>query len=154
MKLRLKKNAVIRVEIIGTGKPFYKVGKVANVFEDEVVLVEQIGIKVKEKYDDWLPGVQEYEYDQKRTIDGKEIHVNRALIASWEYVTKDVAMILPHSLEKQDLEKATITYYDENGYCHGEETDFGDIPDSSSSYIAVGLPEDDEDNSDGLELSL
>lgn len=154
MKLRLKKNAVIRLELIGTGKPFYKVGKVANVFEDEVVLVEQIGIKVKEKYDDWLPGVQEYEYDQKRTIDGKEIHVNRALIASWEYVTKDVAMILPHLLEKQDLEKATITYYDENGYCYGEKTDFGDIPDSSSSYIAVGLPEDDEDDSDGLELSL
>lgn len=149
MKLRLKKNAVIRLELIGTGKPFYKVGKVANVFEYEVVLVEQIGIKVKEKYNDWLPGVQEY--DQKRTIDGKEIHVNRALIASWEYVTKDVAMILPHLLEKQDLEKATITYYDENGYCYGEKTDFGDIPDSSSSYIAVGLPEDD---SDGLELSL
>ena len=151
MKLRLKKNAVIRVEIIGTGKPFYKVGKVANVFEDEVVLVEQIGIKVKEKYDDWLPGVQEYEYDQKRTIDGKEIHVNRALIASWEYVTKDVAMILPHSLEKQDLEKATITYYDENGYSYGDGTDFGDIPDSSSSYIIVGNPEDD---SEGLELGL
>ena len=34
MKLRLKKNAVIRLELIGTGKPFYKVGKVANVFED------------------------------------------------------------------------------------------------------------------------
>lgn len=47
-----------------------------------------------------------------------------------------------------------LALYDENGYCHGEETDFGDIPDSSSSYIAVGIPEDDEDDSDGLELSL
>ena len=152
MKMRLKKNAVIRVEIIGTGEPFYKEGKVEEVFEDEVVLIEQISIKIKAKNDNcWLPGMTETEYDQKRTLDGKRIHINRALIASWEYVPRNIAAKSPYLLEKQDLEKATITYYDENGYCYGDGTDFGDIPDSSSSYIIVGNPEDD---SEGLELSL
>ena len=89
MKLRLKKNAVIRVEIIGTGEPFYKEGKVEEVFEDEVVLIEQIGIKAKEKNANWLPGMDEY--DKKRTLDGKKIHINRALIASWEYVPRNIA---------------------------------------------------------------
>lgn len=149
MKMRLKKNAVIRVEIIGTGEPFYKEGKVEEVFEDEVVLIEQIGIKAKEKNANWLPGMDEY--DKKRTLDGKKIHINRALIASWEYVPRNIAAKSPYLSEKQDLEKATITYYDENGYSYGDGTDFGDIPDSSSSYIIVGNPEDD---SEGLKLGL
>lgn len=148
MKLRFKKGAVVRFELIGTADPIYKVGKVENVFDDEVVLVEQIGIEKEEKSDEFF-GLPTSTYDQTRCIDGKKSHINRALIASWEYANRATAARSP--IMKPDLTKATITYYDENGYCFGDGVDFGNIPDSSSKYLIVGKPNDD---SDGLELSL
>ena len=44
MKLRFKKGAVVRFELIGSSYPICKVGKVQEVFEDEVVLIEQISV--------------------------------------------------------------------------------------------------------------
>lgn len=143
MKLRFKKGAVVRFELIGTGEPIYKVGKVENVFDDEVVLVEQIGIE-KDNFE-----FGTHNYDQTRCVDGKKSHINRALIASWEYANKATAA--RWAIKEPDLTKATITYYDENGYCFGNGDDFSNIPDSSSKYLIVGKPNDD---SDGLELSL
>lgn len=150
MKLRFKKGAVVRFELIGTGEPIYKVGKVENVFDDEVVLVEQISIKKEEeKKSDDIFGFLDSSYDKTRSVDGKKSHINRALIASWEYANRAIAA--KNVVEQPDLTKATFTYYDENGYCFGNGVDFSNIPDSSSKYLIIGKPNDD---SDGLELSL
>ena len=147
MKLRFKKGAVVRFELIGAED---KVGKVENVFDDEVVVVEQISVKIKkdkENKDAYL-GLST-SYDQTRSVDGKETHINRALISSWEYA--NLVSATKNVYDKTYLTKATFTYYDENGYCYGDGIDFSNIPDSSSSYGVIGAPKDD---SDGLELSL
>lgn len=146
MKLRLKKGAVVKVELIGAGEPIFKMGKVENVFDDEIVLVEQIAIESESnELDFWF----DYKYDKTKTIDGKKFHVNRALIASWEYAS--ITTVSKTPIPKPDLSKATYTYYDSDGYCYGDGIDFSDIPDSSSKYIVVGSPEDD---SEGLELTM
>ena len=147
MKLRLKKGAVVKLELIGTGEPIFKVGKVDNVLDDEVVLIEQISIKLEEENGECT--FMNYLYDPKRTVDGKTSHINRALIASWEYASRNTAA--RSSYENPDLSNATFTYYDENGYCYGDGMDFSNITESLSSYIVVGKPNDD---SEGLELSL
>ena len=146
MKLRLKKGAVVKVELIGAGEPIFKMGKVENVFDDEVVLVEQIAIERKSNKFDLLLNS---EYDKTKTIDGKKSHINRALIASWEYASITTVSKMP--IPKPDLSKATYTYYDSDGYCYGDGIDFSNIPDSSSKYIVVGSPKDD---SEGLELTM
>lgn len=147
MKLRFKKGAVVRFELIGTGEPIYKVGKVENVFDDEVVIVEQISIEIDSDRSEFP--FESYVYDKTRCVDGKKSHINRAFIASWEYANRDTAARSQYI--KPDLSNATFTYYDENGYCYGNGIDFSNIPDSSSNYFVVGRPKDD---SDGLELGL
>ncbi len=142
MKLRFKKGAVVSLELIGTGEPIIKSGKVEDVLEDEVVLIEQV--KIESEEDTFVPLC----YDLSRSVDGKMLHINRALIAGWEYASWYTATVAYH--RKLDLSKATFTYYDKEGYCYGDGVDFSDIPDCVSSHFVIGAS---KDNSNGLELS-
>ena len=150
MKLRLKQGAVVRFELIGSGEPIYKIGKVDGVYEDEVVLIEQMPVTVED--DDNIMSLMCLKYHSSKTVDWKEIHINRALISSWEYVKIDETYIVPLYEVPPVPENCTFTEYDESGYCFGSGEDFSDVPDESSSYLIVGKKK--EDDLEGLELSL
>ncbi len=147
MKLRFKKGAVVKLELIGSGYPICKVGKVQEVFEDEVVLIEQISVEKKSTNNNEFDYMN-FHYDLTKTRDGKTMHINRALIASWEYANRNTAS-MSILLDNTD-NNTTFTYYDKDGYCYGDGTDFSNIPDNPSNYILV--PSSSDDNSEGLNL--
>lgn len=147
MKLRFKKGAVVRFELVSSGYPIYKVGKVQEVFEDKVVLIEQISVEKQSTNNNEFDYMNS-RYDLTKTRNGKTMHINRALIASWEYANRNTASM--SILLDNTGNNATFTYYDKDGYCYGDGTDFSKIPDNPSNYILV--PSSSDDNSEGLDL--
>lgn len=147
MKLRFKKGAVVRFELIGSDYPIYKVGKVEEVFEDEVVLIEQISVKKQSANNNEFDYMNS-RYDLTKTRDGKTVHINRAFIISWEYANRNTASM--NILDDNTDNNVTFTYYDKDGYCYGDGTDFSNIPDNPSNYILV--PSSTDENSEGLDL--
>lgn len=79
MKLRFKKGTVVRFELIGSCYPIYKVGKVQEVFEDEVVLIERISVEKQSTNNNEFDYMNS-RYDLTKTRDGKTMHINRALM--------------------------------------------------------------------------
>ena len=109
MKLRVKKGAVIKVELMGMSQPIYKIGKVDRHFYDEIVLIEQ--------------GKQGM--SQKETVDLQELHINRELIASWEYAHIDCIKEVNHPYQVTMLNinnGRNYTKYNDIGFCYGEDT--------------------------------
>ena len=137
MKLRIKKGAVVKFELIGTGEPIYKVGKVIDVCDDEVVLVELSRIKKKFVEDEiifFMSDSLEEGYEPNKCHDIKLIHINRAFIVAWEY--ENIKNIPKKTVNKDSL--LGTTFFDSDGFCKGNGEDFSNVLDSTSSYIVIG----------------
>ena len=110
MKLRVKKGAVIKVELMGMSQPIYKIGKVDQVFDDELVLIEQ--------------GKQGA--SQNETVDVQKVHINKELIYSWEHANisliKDVNPYRDSLLDDSG-NNSKYTQYNSKGFCFGEGPD-------------------------------
>lgn len=137
MKLRIKKGAVVKFELFGSGESIFKVGKVIDVYDDEVVIVEQS--RIRKEYDEdeivfFISGSDEEAYEQRKCYDIRIIHVNRAFIVDWEY--ENIKNIPEKTVDKSCL--LGTTFYDSDGFCKGNGEDFSNISDSTSSYIVIG----------------
>ena len=110
MKLRVKKGAVIKVELMGMSQPIYKIGKVDQVFDDELVLIEQ----------------GKHGASQNETVDAQKVHINKELIYSWEHANisliKDVNPYRDSLLDDSG-NNSKYTQYNSKGFCFGDGPD-------------------------------
>lgn len=143
MKLRFNLGAIIKFYLLdGTSE----LGKVINVYPDEVELLEQIKIVKKDNH---------FYYSDK-TADGTTVtHLNRQLIKSWEYASAmsfesrvyEDGSDFWNSYKFSDL--TSFNYYDADGSCKGTGSWCGDIADDIHIFIPINV-----NDSDGLEDGL
>ena len=134
MRLRLREGAVVEFLMMGGYREDDTfVGKVIEVNEDEVIIIQQTGIihwssDPCAEYDP-LPTREKYE-----SIDfGGLIHINRHAILGWRYVKTERFKNDKNFMdgkerdswrEKTTIKDYTINHYDKSGYCKGDGKDF------------------------------
>ena len=128
MNLRLNQGAIVEFSLSGGDKPTTIVGKVVNVFPDEVELYPQLSIIKDGNYLDY------YTAD-----DVSIVHLRRNLITHWKYVPfsnvpKSGFIATDNSHNYQEHTKPyseyTINKY-ENGFCKGNGPYLGNIKEYS-----------------------
>lgn len=114
MKLRFKVGAIVRLKLIDNT---IISGKVSEILDDEVTLIDQF--KISDKLT--------HRYSRRITADRpKVIHVNREFIKCWEY---EQALNFNNGIVEggfDDLNEVhydkllVFNHYDEDGFCKGE----------------------------------
>lgn len=133
--------AIVKLGILGTAKPIYRIGKVIEVTPTEVVIIPQLHV-YRKKSDDYSAHLDEY-----CTADAfsEVIHIRRQLIASWTY-SKATDIIIKESISddnfsffsSKSFSEYTLNSYDnETGLCKGNGTNCRNIEESTTPFFFI-----------------
>ena len=127
--------AIVKLGILGTAEPIYRIGKVIEVTPTEVVIIPQLHV-----YSAHL--------DEYCTADvlSEVIHIRRQLIACWTY-SKATDIIIKESISDDDnfsfwsskpFSEYTLNSYDnETGLCKGNGTNCRNIEESTTPFFFI-----------------
>lgn len=102
LKLTFKRNAVVRLGLLGFNEPKYVTGRITQVTADEVVIVQQgkLDSEISSKSEDIK--YMSFDFDE-------ELHIDRGLIFSWKYARIDQ---LPDLSLSEILEDSCKLHFD------------------------------------------
>jgi hypothetical protein len=127
--------AIVKLGILGTAEPIYRIGKVIEVTPTEVVIIPQLHVYRKRELDKYC------------TADAfsEVIHIRRQLIASWTY-SKATDIIIKKSISDDNFyfwspksfSEYTLNSYDnETGLCKGNGTNCRNIAESTTPFFFI-----------------
>ena len=132
--------AIVKLGILGTAEPIYRIGKVIEVTPTEVVIIPQLHV-YRKKSDDYSAHLDEY---CTADVLSEVIHIRRQLIACWTY-SKATDIIIKESISDDDnfsfwsskpFSDYTLNLYDKNtGICKGEGANCRNIVESTSPFF-------------------
>lgn len=121
MLMNFGKGAIIRFGFNCQVTGVVDTGRVIKVTKKEIVLIPQVYVMIscdKESYPDFPSEI----VDRNRSVDSnREVHIDRKLIASWEYASIDTQKTYSNTYKSEyiDKDKYKVNYYEENGHCKG-----------------------------------
>lgn len=143
MNFNFNIGAIVKLGILGSANPIYRIGKVIEVTPTEVVIIPQL--HVYRKSDSSYPCLDEY-----CTADAlsEVIHIRRQLIASWTY-SKATDIIIKESisddnssfsnlLSSKSFSEYTLNSYDKDtSLCKGDGANCCDIAESTTPFFFI-----------------
>lgn len=136
--------AIVKLGILGTAEPIYRIGKVIEVTPTEVVIIPQLHV-YRKKSDDYSAHLDEY---CTADVLSEVIHIRRQLIACWTYskaydttITDFISEADYSSLaniSSKSFSDYTLNLYDKNtGLCKGNGTNCRNIEESTTPFFFI-----------------
>lgn len=127
LKMNFRKGAIVRLgfncQVVGVADS----GRVIDVTEEEIVLIPQIMVQFPYANGTYPPSIMWSLIDKFRTVDSnRKVHIDRKLIASWEYYSVESRSIQNTVYKSKDIEETLVSEYqyvvnnyDKDGHCKG-----------------------------------